>query len=175
MSALSSSNSRAAARARRTKRRLYFMTLAILIPYLPILLMMFYMNMVYLLPLKPYSFAELHSNEGPLPWKAIILLPSRAIDFVTTNDRFMCMLTAIPVFGFFGLSKDAINLYREYLVALGLGRCWPALKEEYNPDITTGSAGERGILTSSETTQYGFNPPLSPSSRMSLVLLTSEG
>ena len=155
MSALSTANSRATSRVRRAKRRLYFMTLAILIPYLPVLLVIFVNNMHYLLPFQPYDFGAVRRGElDGYPWSAVILMPSQAIDFPTLNDRYIAVLTAIPVFGFFGLSKDAINVYRGYLVALGLGRLWPVLREEYDPDSEGGSNTTPGILTSSETTQY---------------------
>lgn len=154
MSALSSANSRATSRARRAKRRLYFMTLAILVPYLPVLLLIFVNNMNYLLPFQPYDFGATRRGElDGFPWSAVILLPTQALDFPTLNDRYIAVLTAIPVFGFFGMSKDAINVYRGYLVALGLGRLWPVLREEYDPDSQAGSSAT-GILTSSETTQY---------------------
>lgn len=155
MSALSTSNSRATLRARRTKRRLYFMTLAILVPYLPVLLIFFYNNIRFIIPLQPFDMGAIRRGEvDGVPWDAIILLPTRAIDFPTLNDRFISMLTAIPVFVAFGMSKDAINVYRTYLVALGLGRIWPVLREDYDPDSQAGSSATPGILTSSETTQY---------------------
>lgn len=155
MSALSSANSRATSRARRAKRRLYFMTLAILILYLPILIAIFLNNMKYLLPLQPYDFGAVRRGElDGYKWNAIILLPSQALDFPTLNDRYVAMLTAIPVFGFFGMSKDAINVYRRYLVALGFGTLWPGLREDYDPDSQRGSSATWGILTSSETTRY---------------------
>lgn len=161
MSAFSTANSRATSRARRAKRRLYFMTLAILIPYLPVLLLIFANNVHYLLPFKHYDFGAVRRGEiDGHPWSAIVLLPIAALDFPTLNDRYIAVLTAIPVFGFFGMSKDAINMYRGYLVALGLGRLWPVLREEYDPDSQVGSSATAGILTSSETTQYV--PPVHP-------------
>ena len=167
MAALSTSNSRATLRARRAKRRLYFMTLVILIPYLPVLLLYFYNNIRFLLPLDPYDFdAVRHGEIDGVPWNAIIKLPTEAMDWATINDRFSAMLTALAVFAFFGMSQDAINVYRTYLVALGLGRFWPALLEEYDPDSHAGSSITPGILTSSETTQYVFfslpPPPFHP-------------
>ena len=131
------------------------MTLTILVPYLPVLLLFFANNLKYLLPLLPYDFGAVRRGAADgYPWDAVILLPSRAVDFATLNDRCVALLTAIPVFGFFGMSKDAINVYRKYLVALGMGRIWPVLGEEYDPDSNVGSSATQGILTSSETTQY---------------------
>ncbi|SPN98367.1 uncharacterized protein DNG_01412 [Cephalotrichum gorgonifer] len=162
LSALSTSNGRATSRARRAKRRLYFMTLAILVPYLPITLMYFINNIRYIVPLDPYDFGAVRRGEvDGLPWDSVILLPSRALDFATQNDRFTAILTVIPVFGFFGMSKDAINIYRRYLVALGLARIWPSLEGEYDPDRTGSrfgsSHGTSGIIASSTTTQYAHS------------------
>lgn len=159
MSALSTTNSRATSRTRRAKRRLYFMTLSILVPYLPLMLLYFVNNVRYLLPLDPYDFSAIHGGDVTgQPWNSIVLLPSKAIDWASMNDRFSAMLTAIPVFGFFGMSKEALNMYRVYLVALGFGRIWPVLNEEYDPDGRSHYGSSQGILTSSETTQYV--PPL---------------
>lgn len=159
MSALSTTNSRATLRARRTKRRLYFMTLAILVPYLPLLIVLFVQNISLNTPLQPFDMGALRRGEiDGAPWNSVILLPTRGLDFATLNDRFTAIITAIPVFVAFGMTKDAINVYRAYLVALGLGRIWPVLKEEYDPDSQVGGSATPGILASSETTQY-VSPP----------------
>lgn len=131
------------------------MTLSILVPYLPLMLLYFVNNVRYLLPLDPFDFSAIHNGElTGVPWNSIILLPSKTLDWASMNDRFSAMLTAIPVFGFFGMSKEALNMYRVYLVALGFGRIWPVLNEEYDPDGRSHYGNSQGILTSSETTQY---------------------
>lgn len=49
----------------------------------------------------------------------------------------MCYLsiaTTIPIFIFFGMTKDAMNSYRVVLLFFGLGKVFPQLHEEYDPD-----------------------------------------
>lgn len=141
------------------------MTLSILVPYLPLMLLYFVNNVRYLLPLDPFDFSAIHDGKVTgVPWNSIILLPSKAIDWASMNDRFSAMLTTIPVFGFFGMSKEALNMYRVYFVALGFGRIWPVLNEEYDPDGRSHYGNSQGILTSSETTQYVPSYPSHPHS-----------
>ena len=50
------------------------------------------------------------------------------------NICYVPIITAIPIFVFFGMTKDAMNCYRVILLYVGLGKAFPSLYEEYNPD-----------------------------------------
>ncbi|ATY65288.1 a-pheromone receptor, partial [Cordyceps militaris] len=69
----------------------------------------------------------------------------RLNSFGSLNNGYISILTAIPIFLFFGMTKDAINSYRMVLVYIGLGKVWPDLRNEYDPDRkamqTTTSSG----------------------------------
>lgn len=61
-------------------------------------------------------------------------LPSSQIGWMFMNICYVPIVTAIPVFIFFGMTKDAMNCYRVILLYVGLGKVFPSLYEEYNPD-----------------------------------------
>ena len=73
---------------------------------------------------KPYSWSRVHAH-----WANIILLPTFG---QVTIDHWVQVGVGFAVFIFFGFGKDAMNLYRAWLVALGLSRIWPALRNDAN-------------------------------------------
>jgi len=146
------SNSTATARSDRAKRKLYLMAVSILIPYLPLTVAFFVASIIDYMPLVPYSYNRIHYDNDPYPWDTIFMAPSSEINFTYLNANYIPIITAVPIFWFFGLTKDAINTYRTYLLALGFGKLFPSLREEYDPDRprTSANASHWG---SSVTTQ----------------------
>ncbi|EGX96841.1 a-pheromone receptor PreA [Cordyceps militaris CM01] len=141
-----SSNRAAFLRSQRAKRRLYLMVMSILVPFLPITITLCVLNVHTIGLLQPFNFNKIHhSNPGGIPWGAIIYVPSRLNSFGSLNNGYISILTAIPIFLFFGMTKDAINSYRMVLLYIGLGKVWPDLRNEYDPDRkamqTTTSSG----------------------------------
>lgn len=133
--AMNTNNSTMAQRHQRMRRKLYFMTLSILVPFFPIELLFLAYNLLSLnLPLKPYDFYQIHHGNNPFPFEFISFTTSDLVGFVDLNSNYMPVITVIPLFWFFGTTKEAINIYREYLLALGLGRWFPKLHDEYDPD-----------------------------------------
>ncbi|KAJ6780705.1 hypothetical protein PWT90_02313 [Aphanocladium album] len=129
------SNRAAFLRSQRAKRRLYLMVMSILVPFLPITVTLCVLNVRALGNLQPFDFNKIHhSTTSPIPWGAIIFVPSRLIDFGSFNNGYISILTAIPIFLFFGMTKDAMNSYRVILLWLGFGKIWPSLHTEYDPD-----------------------------------------
>lgn len=51
-------------------------------------------------------------------------------------NRWIWLSGGFIVFAFFGFGKDAINMYRTGLLALGLGRVFPSLRQEYRGSIS---------------------------------------
>ncbi|PNP57860.1 hypothetical protein THARTR1_02018 [Trichoderma harzianum] len=129
-----SSNPLAHVRNQRARRRLYLMVISILIPFLPVILALAAINIINAMPLQPFDFKAIHDNERALPWSAIIFLPSSQIGWKFMNICYVPIITAIPIFVFFGMTKDAMNSYRVVLLYVGLGKIFPKLYEEYNPD-----------------------------------------
>jgi pheromone a factor receptor len=128
-------NTEASSRAQRTRRRLYQMALSIIVPYVPLQMVFFVLNMkVTFLTLHPYDYYIIHFVPNPYPWSSIIMMPSYMLDFASMNQPWVPILTIIPIVLFFGMTKEAIDVYRKFLVRLGLAKCFPSLKEPYDPD-----------------------------------------
>lgn len=164
MSALSS-NRAAALRSQRTKRRLYLMVVSIIVPFLPVLITFTALTMAHSLPLLPYSYKAAHHHDLPdlefsPPWNTVAFVPSTEIALVLLNTPYISIVTAVPIFVFFGMTKDAINDYRKVCLFFGLGKFWPSLHEEYDPDrraLRSGSSSTAGQRTmSGYVTQLPF-------------------
>ncbi|KAM0347106.1 hypothetical protein ACHAPU_005045 [Fusarium lateritium] len=152
-SAINSSRS-ANQRAQRTKRRLYLMVLAILAPYLPVVITIAVLNMVKAFPLQPFDYNLVHNRMVPFPWSVVVFVPSNSVTFAYLNNCYIDILAAIPVVLFFGMTKDAMNAYRRGLLFIGLGRLFPKLHEEYDPDRSAygSSSGNSYLMDSTIST-----------------------
>ncbi|KAK8041898.1 pheromone receptor [Apiospora rasikravindrae] len=125
-----STNGSAASRANRTRRRLYQMSLSILVPYVPVQLAFFVYNIRETGTFKTYDYYRIHHTDDPYPWDSIVLVPSWLIPFPALNQPWIPIVTTIPIVLFFGMTTDALITYRRYALALGLGKCWPALRDK---------------------------------------------
>ncbi|KAH8880394.1 pheromone receptor [Thozetella sp. PMI_491] len=143
---LSSSGNEMAIRQARVRRKLYFLTLAILIPYSVVQFLFLASNITSQVSWsRPYNYDQIHYNpppnqwtgSSPNAWNRITFILTDELDFASQNMNYTPILTVIPLFVSFGATKEAINVYRRYLLKLGLGRIWPRLEEEYDPDIST--------------------------------------
>lgn len=136
------------------------MTLSILTPYFPVCALFAVHNMLNYGSFAPLDVPALRAGRfDGIPWNTIFLTPTSSMDFGSLVDRYIAIITAFPVFLFFGLTKDAINTYRRAALVLGLGRPFPCLREEYDPDRRDfpshgGPSTSSHILATSETTQY---------------------
>ncbi|KAL7819823.1 pheromone A receptor domain-containing protein [Trichoderma gracile] len=153
-----SNNRLAQSRSQRARRRLYLMVISILTPFLPIVLALAVINIVTVHPLQPFDFHAIH-NHGPgeIPWNAVVYLPSTSISWAYMNICYIPIVTAVPVFVFFGMTKDAMNCYRVVLLSVGLGKLFPRLHEEYNPDsramASSSNGGSSNFTTSSRSSK----------------------
>lgn len=143
-----SSNRAANHRAQRTRRRLYLMIVSILVPYFPVVVVLAMFNIQHMGVLKPFDYDRIHNNAAPYPWNSIIYMDSGEVGFGGLNNAWIPILTTIPIFIFFGTTKDAINEYRRMGLKIGLGRFWPRLYEEYDPDRPVGGSGSFGSTSS---------------------------
>ncbi len=140
---LHSSGNETAVRQARVRRKLYFLTLSILIPYFIVQFLFLVSNITSQADWsRPYNYDHIHydpppnqwTGVAPNSWSRITFILTDQLDFASMNMSYVPILTVIPLFVSFGATKEAINTYRMYLVNIGLGRVWPKLKEEYNPD-----------------------------------------
>lgn len=110
------------------------MVLCILVPYTPISIAFFAIHIIDGWPWNyPSSFDAVHVH-GLVPWNSIVVLGYADVGFIIMNFSWIPVVSAFIAFVFFGTSKEAINTYRTYLLALGLGRIFPKLREAYDPD-----------------------------------------
>ena len=99
----------------------------------------------------PASFQMVHFH-GPVPFNSITILGAQDLGFLALNMSWIPVVSAYVAFVFFGTSKEAINIYREYLLALGLGRFFPRLHEVYDPDRTPVDTSASNTSNTSNTT-----------------------
>ncbi|KAL1854793.1 hypothetical protein VTK73DRAFT_8699 [Phialemonium thermophilum] len=138
--AMNSNNSLTTNRHRRLKRKLYLLTLTILIPFLPIQILWLIYDLVNMhFPLQGYNFHRIHYGMDPSPYSFVSFVTYHEVPFVDMNSNYIAAITAVPIFWFFGATKEAINTYRTCLLAAGLGRFFPRLLKEYDPDQSSGS------------------------------------
>lgn len=125
-----SGNRGAQGRSARTRRKLYFMALTIVAPYCPMQLVFLFNNLRVGWPWsRTYDLAQLHAPG----WDAIDFSPSTAVSFVSMYINYIVFLEVVVFFIFFGGTKDAHEMYRKDLRALGLGKLFPRLNEEWHP------------------------------------------
>ncbi|ROV98423.1 hypothetical protein VMCG_07100 [Cytospora schulzeri] len=126
-----SGNSSAQARSARTRRKLYFMTLTIIAPYFPLQMAFMYSNIHQGMPWsKPYNLSRLHFPG----WTTTIdYSPSTIVPFASMYVNYVAVIEVIIFYLYFGRTKDAHDMYRRYLRALGLGKIFPRLNEEWFP------------------------------------------
>ncbi|KAJ4391376.1 a-factor receptor [Gnomoniopsis smithogilvyi] len=125
-----SGNYVAQGRSARTKRKLYFMALTIVAPYCPMQLVFLFNNLRIGWPWsRTYSLAQLHASG----WGEIDFSPSTAVSFVSMYINYIVFLEVVVFFLFFGGTKDAHELYRKYLRAVGVGKIFPRLNEVWTP------------------------------------------
>ncbi|KAM0459481.1 hypothetical protein ACHAPV_005669 [Trichoderma viride] len=141
----------AQARSQRARRRLYLMVVTILVPYLPIVLALAIVNMHASGGFKPYDFDAIH-NHGAVPWNTIIYLTSSQVHWAYINMCYLPIAATVPIFIFFGMTKDAMNCYRVVLLFFGLGKVFPRLHEEYDPDARVLASMSHGSHSTSTST-----------------------
>ncbi|QPH01546.1 hypothetical protein C2857_005749 [Epichloe festucae Fl1] len=175
------SNRIAQQRSQRTRRRLYLMVISILIPFLPVVLALAAFNISQMQGLKPYNYDQVHNHASPLPWDTILFVSSGQINWAVMNNCYISIATAIPIFVFFGLTKDAVNNYRQVALFFGLGTLFPRLRREYDPDKAVsvggssfGSSQMRSVASAPSKTESLSSP--GPSSRhMSFRIDSTHG
>ncbi|KAI1212364.1 pheromone A receptor-domain-containing protein [Annulohypoxylon truncatum] len=130
------SNETAIARATGIRNRLYAMSVAILIVYLPVSLYLTVENFRNIGDLESYSYTRIHWGDNSYPWDAILFIPSWLLSTIEMNQPWIAISTTIVIVGFFGTTKDGLGMYRRYAMALGLGRLSLRRKRPHNnPDI----------------------------------------
>lgn len=108
------------------------MSLSIVVPYVPMQVVLFALS-VGNMRVRQYDYQGIHDDIGLYPWNSIMFIPSWLLDFPTMNQPWVAVLTTIPIVAFFGMTTEAIDIYRRFLLHLGFGRFFEALEDPYDP------------------------------------------
>lgn len=81
----------------------------------------------------PYDFDAVHFGPDPFNVYFISFTTSDRLNFTALNIAYIGEAAGIIVFIPFGTTPEALNMYREMLLSLGLGYAFPRLREEYVP------------------------------------------
>jgi pheromone a factor receptor len=145
------------------------MTLACIIVVLPLVLVLLFGNIVEGDPWNlPYDFDALHFGPDPFNAYFISFTTTDMMTFTSLNIAFIAEVAGILAFIPFGTTPEALNMYREMLLGVGLGHLFPKLEEEYVPRPTRRSWFSWGSWTRSLSgksllgTTYVFQPRFLP-------------
>jgi pheromone a factor receptor len=103
--------------------KMIMIAFSLMVIYLPIQIVWFTKN----LPsgLTPYSWSRIHD---PASWDPVVFFHTS--DYPTLQYYgWASVAWNVAVFLFFGFNDEAIDIYRGWIVKLGLGKIWPRLKE----------------------------------------------
>ncbi|KAI2642932.1 GPCR fungal pheromone mating factor [Xylaria nigripes] len=146
------SNSNAAARANRTRRRLFKMSLSILVIYLPIMLYYLCNNIKdTLLSYKTYDYHRIRESATPYPWNTILFVPSWIVPAAIMNQPWIPIATSVAIVSFFGTTTEAQEIYCRYAKDLRIKHYlkklkWKRNRETSPADESTGTRESRKIL-----------------------------
>lgn len=105
--------------------KLFAMTSVVLIIYLPVICYFFYTNIPN--PFVAYSWNRIHN---PVVWNYVIYF--HTADYPDVQYwPWVPIGLAFILFFWYGLTYEAIECYRRFLVICGLGKFWPTLREPY--------------------------------------------
>ncbi|KAI0857412.1 pheromone A receptor-domain-containing protein [Xylaria cubensis] len=129
------SDGEASIRANRTRRRLYNMSLSILVVYVPIMIYFLVCNIKDTLPsYKAYDYNRMHWSATPYPWETILFVPSWIIPSDVINQPWISIATTVVIMAFFGMTIEARQIYRQYAGYLRLQTCFQKLKWKRDQD-----------------------------------------
>lgn len=127
-----SEDSIAAQRQQRIRKKLYFMTLFVILIGAPITLFLFSVN-IRKSPPRALNFNAVHFGPDPFNVYFISFVTSHRMNWVQLVHNFIAELAGIIIFIPFGTTTEALNMYRKCFLAVGLGYLFPKLRHEYQP------------------------------------------
>ncbi|KAI0110408.1 GPCR fungal pheromone mating factor [Nemania sp. FL0031] len=118
------SGSAASIRANRTRRRLYNMSLLILVVYVPVMVYYFAFTIKDTLSsYRAYDYIRIHWSATPYPWNTVLFVPSWIIPSTVMNQPWIPIATSVVIVAFFGTTVEALQMYRQYAEYLRLESC----------------------------------------------------
>nr|CCI69948.1 pheromone receptor 1 [Neurospora novoguineensis] len=118
------------ARQKRLRRKLYFLTLSILVLVVPIVCVFFVFNLIEGWPWSlPFDLHRIHANIN-----FVSFTTTERMQVATVLTNYVPVVSSAAICITFGTTVEAYNQYRLVLVFLGFGKIWPKLYQEYDPD-----------------------------------------
>ncbi|KAJ8105768.1 hypothetical protein ONZ43_g7292 [Nemania bipapillata] len=157
------SNSEASIRANRTRRRLYNMSLSILVVYVPV--MVFYLVFTIqdtLSSYRPYDYDRIRWSATPYPWDTILFVPSWIIPSPVLNQPWIPIATSVVIVAFFGTTVEAKKMYRGYLESAGLNKQDSIIPTIERPDSVRVTVHPSSPLPSPAHTTLKTPPTIPP-------------
>ncbi|VBB86891.1 Putative pheromone receptor [Podospora comata] len=150
---MQSRDSVAAARQSRVRKKLYFLTLTVIVVVLPLTLIFFVRNLKVGSPWDlSYDFASFHYGPNPFNQWFVSFTTSEYMNFQQLSISFIPEVTGILLFIPFGTTPEALNSYRRGLLFLGLGYIFPKLREEI--PLYPSPSSSRGNSTSNSRASW---------------------
>ncbi|KAL1991683.1 hypothetical protein VTN49DRAFT_4991 [Thermomyces lanuginosus] len=110
--------------------RLFWLSSIMILIILPLQTWVFYTQVVAAIPFHPFSWEKVH---GP-DWNTIVMVDTlNQVQY----QPWISVGGSVLLFLFFGLSPESLEMYRQYLVRLGLGRWFPSLNTPRPPTSFT--------------------------------------
>ncbi|KAI9807346.1 MAG: a-factor receptor [Piccolia ochrophora] len=119
--------------------RLFLIAIIMLLVFLPTQLYLFFLNVSY--PRHPYDWDTIHGEM----WHDIILVPTGGR---VAFDRWIRVVAGFVLFFFFGMGRDAKNMYRNWLLGLGLGKVFPSAFQATSSTSTSTTESKIGAFSS---------------------------
>jgi pheromone a factor receptor len=101
--------------------KLFFLSASILVVYLPITLYFLYINVDY--PYTTYSWSRVHN---PATWDPILFVTTATVPRVQYWGWIGIVMAGIVVF-LYGMSREAAEIYKGWLIKCGLSKIFPGL------------------------------------------------
>ncbi|TDZ74402.1 Pheromone a factor receptor [Colletotrichum trifolii] len=157
------SNTSAATRAERRRRRLFLMTACVLVPYIPVVCALSYFQIRSILPLRHYDFYEIHDRANPLPWNSIVLHTRNRLTFLDLYSNYLQVLTTVPIFFFFGCTNKTKATLRHHMTRLRLDQLL-LVRPRRHPRSATSARHEPQSTPTPSKPSNGFRLPTSQAS-----------
>ena len=114
--------------------RLYLFCTTLVVFFVPLQLYTLYTNISHK-EFKSYSWNRWHGTET---WNDIVMAPSEGR---VLYPVYVWLGGGIFIFVFFGFGKDAVEMYRTGLVAIGVHKVWPGLSRDNTPRQSSADSG----------------------------------
>ncbi|EME82526.1 mating-type factor pheromone receptor [Pseudocercospora fijiensis CIRAD86] len=150
--------------------RLYALCILSILGNLPIQIWLLVLNIGA--GVTSYSWDDVH-NPTLWDWNTAVKMPANG---TIIFDRYIWMAGGILIFLLFGFGRDAVKMYRDGLLAIGLGRIFPSLHPDRKSSIVASvtSMGSKAKMLFSNRSSASTSPTFNKGSVLSTSTTDSE-